>query len=360
MGWNHLRQAIERATSEPGEQYRGIQMSEQIATAASKESSVEAFCRATAAGRTHWCKRRHLLDTDDLNAQELASLIEVARQAKRLITDNAAPLAVLQAKTIANVFYENSTRTRSSFELAARKLGATVVNLDVASSSVAKGETIIDTSKTLLAMGVSALIQRHSASGSAHQMAQVVGDDLQIINAGDGWNAHPTQALLDYFSMHEVHGDLRGVKIAIIGDIKHSRVARSNIRLLTNFGAEVHVAGPPTLMPVELSQLGVTVHSKVEPALENADFVMVLRLQLERQKQGLIPSIGEYRRLYRIDSARLRLANAAARVMHPGPMNRDLEISDELVERTEKSLITTQVTKGVAVRMAVLSLLLGE
>lgn len=334
-------------------------MSEHTATAAATSRS-GAFAEAVSSGRTYWKRRRHLLDTDDLTPEEVKALVLVAAEAKQLMTAGAPPQPLLQRRTVANVFYENSTRTRSSFELAARKLSASVINLDVASSSVAKGETIIDTSKTLMSMGVNALIQRHSASGSAHQMAQVVGNDIQIINAGDGWNAHPTQALLDYFSMIEIRPDLTGAKVAIVGDIKHSRVARSNIRLLTKFGVNVHIAGPPTMMPVQLSEMGVVVHSKVEPAIEDADFVMVLRLQLERQKQGLIPSVGEYRKLYRIDSSRMSLAKPDARVMHPGPMNRDVEISDELAERNEMSLISTQVTNGVAVRMAVLSLLLGE
>lgn len=335
-------------------------MAEQTAVTSSSRSNATSFEDAVSRGRGLWKHRRHLLDSDDLTPEELASLVSVAHEAKQLVLSGQAPLSVLATKTIANVFYENSTRTRSSFELAARKLGATVLNLDVASSSVAKGETIIDTSKTLLSMGVNALVQRHSASGSAKQIANVFGRDLHIINAGDGWNAHPTQALLDYYSMQEQRADLMGAKVAIVGDIKHSRVARSNIRLLSRLGVNLHVAGPPGLMPVQLSEMGVVVHSRVEPAIEEADFVMVLRLQLERQKQGLIPSIGEYRKLYRIDSARMRLAKPEARVLHPGPMNRDIEISDELAERTDKSLIGTQVTNGLAVRMAVLSLLLGD
>lgn len=335
-------------------------MTEQTATAQASASRLQSFTSAYLKGRRIWQERQHLLDTDDLSADELKSVVEVAAESKKMILASEPPCTVLQSKSIANVFYENSTRTRSSFELAARRLGATVVNLDVASSSVAKGETIIDTSRTLLSMGVHALVQRHSASGSASQMAKEMGNRLHIINAGDGWHAHPTQALLDYFSMSELKGDLKNAKIAIVGDVKHSRVARSNIQLLTKCGASVHTSGPPTLMPAELSKLGVVVHNRLEPAIENADFVMVLRIQLERQKQGLIPSLGEYRRLYRVDSARMKLAKPDAMVLHPGPMNRDIEISDELAENREKSLIGMQVTNGVAVRMAVLSLLLGE
>lgn len=335
-------------------------MSEQTVTSQSHVSRMDALTKAFNEGKQHWQLRRHLLDTNDLEVEELRSLVNVAAAAKELINHSDAPLTVLDRKTIANVFYENSTRTRSSFEIAARRLGASILNLDVASSSVAKGESIIDTTKTLLSMGVHALIQRHSASGSAIQIARTLGDRLHLINAGDGWNAHPTQALLDYFSMVEVKGSIQGCKIAIVGDLKHSRVARSNIRLLTRLGAQVHTAGPPTLTPVELARMGVTVHTKLEPAIENADFVIVLRIQLERQKQGLIPSIGEYKRLYRVDSARMRLARHDARVLHPGPMNRDIEISDELAEQSERSLINTQVTNGVAVRMAVLYLLLGD
>lgn len=307
-----------------------------------------------------WSKRRHLLDTKDINEEELQAVLEASAICKAMVASGEGPQPVLAHRTVANLFYENSTRTRSSFELAAKRLGATVINVDIASSSVAKGETIIDTGRTLTAMAVDCLVQRHQASGSALQITREFGDQVHVINAGDGWNAHPTQALLDYFTMWEIRGAVRGAKIAIVGDITHSRVARSNIWLLKNMGADIHVAGPPTLLPPGMGKLGLTIHTRLEPAIENADFIMVLRLQLERQQQGLIPSIGEYKRLYRLDHARLALAAPDCRVFHPGPMNRDIEIAHTLADDMDRSLVRTQVSNGVAVRMAILYLLLAN
>ncbi|MBX9689303.1 MAG: aspartate carbamoyltransferase catalytic subunit [Candidatus Obscuribacterales bacterium] len=306
-----------------------------------------------------WRKRRHLLDTDDLSSDELTTALHAAMLCKEMMKSDG-PQALLAEKTVANLFYENSTRTRSSFELAAKRLGATVINVDIASSSVAKGETIIDTGRTLTAMGVDALVQRHNCSGAALQIVREFGEDVQVINAGDGWHAHPSQALLDYFTMWEICKELNGAKIAIVGDITHSRVARSNIALLSRLGADIHLAGPPTLLPDDLSKLGVTVHTQIEAAIENARFIMVLRLQLERQQQGLIPSIGEYKRLYRMDHARLKLAADNCKVFHPGPMNRDLEISNSLADDAKHSLVRVQVQNGVAMRMAILYLLLSS
>lgn len=269
-------------------------------------------------------------------------------------------MTVLNGRTIAHIFYENSTRTRSSFEVAARRLGADVLNLDTKVSSVTKGETIVDTARQLVAMRVAAIVQRHSASGSAHLLTRELGDQVHILNAGDGWNAHPTQGLLDLLTMTEVRRELSGAKVAIVGDITHSRVARSNIWLLKTMGADIHLAGPPTLIPPGIAQLGVVVHNRLEPAIEGADFIIMLRLQLERQSDGLIPSIGEYRKLYRLDHARLKLAQPEVRVLHPGPVNRGIEMTDELVDDPYYSLITTQVTNGVAARMAALYLLLAD
>jgi aspartate carbamoyltransferase catalytic subunit len=307
-----------------------------------------------------WRQRHHLLDTRDLCADELTAVLKAATLCKEIINSGEGPQNLLGNKTVANLFYENSTRTRSSFELAAKRLCATVINVDIASSSVAKGETIIDTGRTLTAMSVDALVQRHNCSGSALQVAKAFGDLVHIINAGDGWHSHPTQALLDYFTMCEIRDSVKGLKIAILGDIAHSRVARSNICLLKNAGADIHLAGPPTLLPPELSKLDVKIHTRLEPAIEDADFIMVLRLQLERQQQGLIPSIGEYRRLYRLDHNRLRLAANNCKVFHPGPMNRDIEIASALADDPERSLVNAQVANGVAVRMAVLYLLLAN
>jgi len=256
------------------------------------------------------------------------------------------------------MFFENSTRTRCSFEIAARRLGAHVVNLDVQSSSVSKGETLVDTAHQLVSMGVDAIVQRHASSGAADLLVSHFGQKVHVINAGDGWHAHPTQALLDLLTMLEIKPTLRGSKIAIVGDIAHSRVARSNILLLRKLGAHVHVAGPRTLVPAYLSDLGVTVHTALEPAIEGSQFIMPLRLQLERQQQGLIPSIGEYVRLFRVDRHTLKLADRNVRVLHPGPVNRGIEIADELVDDPELSLVHMQVANGVPSRMAVLYLLM--
>ncbi len=335
-------------------------MSDHISSIFSLSKKGKELIELSEPGVELWRKRRHLLDTKDLSPVELEALLKAAAICKDMVASQDGPQMLLARKTVANLFYENSTRTRSSFELAAKRLGATVINVDIASSSVAKGETIIDTGRTLTAMAVDCLVQRHQASGSALQIANEFGHEVHVVNAGDGWNGHPTQALLDYFTMWEIRGHLKGVKVAIIGDITHSRVARSNIWLLKQMGADIHVAGPPTLLPPELYKLGVKIHTRLESAIEDAEFVMVLRLQLERQQQGLIPSIGEYKRLYRLDQPRLQLASPSVRVFHPGPMNRDIEIAHGLADDLEKSLVRTQVANGVAVRMAVLYLLLGE
>lgn len=310
-------------------------------------------------GRKCWQARRHLLDTKDLTNAEIDCAMALAAEFKKFRSQHLPPMDVLAGKTIANVFYENSTRTRSSFELAAKSLGATVLNFDVGSSSVSKGETILDTAHTLASMDIDCIVQRHSSSGSCHQLAQQLGDQLHFVNAGDGWNGHPTQGLLDAFTMLEVLGSLKGAKVAIVGDITHSRVARSNIWLLQKFGAEVHIAGPATLIPAGLDKLGVKVHYELEPAIKNADFIMALRLQLERQKQGLLASIGEYKKLYRIDHKCLSLAKPKVKVMHPGPLNRGIEITSDLADDPNLSLIETQVKNGVAIRMAVFYLLLN-
>jgi aspartate carbamoyltransferase catalytic subunit len=323
-----------------------------------------------------WRNRRHLLDTRDLTKAEVACLLKLATHFKSRPADEP-PLMVLGGKTVAHVFYENSTRTRASFEMAARKLGADVLNLDAKVSSVTKGETIVDTARQLVSIGLTAIVQRHSSSGSAHLLANELGEKIHVINAGDGWAAHPTQGLLDLFTMLEAKGKLpgakdgmtgtpggkgvlEGCKIAIVGDILHSRVARSNIYLLKLTGAQVHLAGPPTLMPQAIDMLGVTVHNRLEPAIEHCDFVIMLRLQMERMKQGLIPTIGEYKKLFRLDRSKLRLAKPDARVLHPGPVNRDIELTDDLADDSKFSLMSAQVENGVFVRMAALYLLLSE
>lgn len=323
------------------------------------DDSIDSFLKAHLPEKSPWTNRRHLLDTRELKSDEVSAVMQLAKACKQVAASGTKPATVLANRVISTVFYENSTRTRSSFELAAKKLGATVLNLDIGSSSVAKGETILDTAQTLAAMGTHLIVQRHSSSGSAHQIAAALDKQLHVVNAGDGWNGHPTQGLLDFFTMQEVRASLKGAKIAIVGDITHSRVARSILWLLKMAGADVHMAGPPTLIPAEMSSLGVTVHNRLEPAIEGCDFVMALRLQLERQTSGLIPSTSEYKKLYRLDHHRLRLCNPQVRIMHPGPVNRGIEITDELAGDPDISLINTQVQNGVAVRMAVLYLLLG-
>jgi aspartate carbamoyltransferase catalytic subunit len=310
-------------------------------------------------GVARWAERRHIIDTKNLSLEEIECIMSLAATCKNLHDKASAPLTVLENKIVANLFYENSTRTRSSFELAARRLGASVLNLDIKTSSASKGETIEDTARTLVSMGVNAVVQRHPASGSAQMLANALHDRVCVINAGDGWNAHPTQALLDLFSMREVKSSVLGTKVAIIGDIMHSRVARSNIWLLQTLGVDIHVAGPPALVPKHLSELNVIVHKHIEPAIEDADFIIALRLQTERQQQGLIPSISEYKSLYRLSHERIRTAKPDVKVLHPGPVNRGVEITEALLDDPEISLVNRQVANGIAVRMAILYVLLG-
>lgn len=324
-----------------------------------------------------WRERRHLLDTRQLTIDEISLCLALAHYFKHNQVHKKPPLAILAANTIATVFYENSTRTKTSFDLAARKLGATVVNLDVNTSSAAKGETLEDTALNLWALGVNGIIMRHSQSGAPDDLVRNVGDKLHIVNAGDGWHAHPSQGLLDLYTILESIGHLptfgangkvekrlsettlAGKKVAIVGDIIHSRVARSNLWLLKKLGAEVHLAGPPALLPTAFAdeEFGAVVHHRLEPAIKDADFIICLRLQLERQAQGLIASIDEYRKQYRIDHDRIRLAKANVRVLHPGPINRGVEITNELAEDAIISCVLTQVENGLLCRMAILTLL---
>jgi aspartate carbamoyltransferase catalytic subunit len=269
-------------------------------------------------------------------------------------------IPTLRGKVIANLFYENSTRTRTSFELAGKYLSADTVNFAVSTSSVKKGETLLDTAQTLLAMGTDALVIRHASSGICHQLARHFGNQICILNAGDGYHDHPTQGLLDLYSMRQRIPDVAGRKVVIVGDIAHSRVARSNIHLLSKFQADVHVVAPATLMPTAIEQLPCTPHTNLEEALPDADVVMCLRIQLERQQAGLIPTMGEYTRLYAINSDRLRrYCKHDVIIMHPGPMNRGVEIDSDVADDPQRSIITNQVTSGVAIRMALLYLVLS-
>ncbi len=300
---------------------------------------------------------RHLLGLKDLERDKIAEILDrTLFMKKRLHSDNKRG-GELDGRSVATLFYENSTRTRTSFEAAAKFLGAAVTSISVATSSVQKGETLLDTGKTLEALHTDVVIIRHSASGSPALLAANAG--FSVVNAGDGMNEHPTQALLDMFTMKEHFGRLEGLKVAIVGDILHSRVARSNLWGLTKMGAEVRLFGPTTLMPPGLSAEGGVRCDTLDRALAGADVVMALRIQLERQKKGLFPSLGEYAKFFGLNEARMKLAAPHAVVMHPGPVNRGVELTSELADGP-RSLIHTQVENGLAVRMAVLSMLSRE
>ncbi len=295
-----------------------------------------------------------LLGLKDLSAEEIMGILTTAQQMKKLVLSNNKKAQHLQGKTVINLFYENSTRTRMSFELAAKYLSANAANITASGSSVAKGETLIDTAQTLDMMGTDIIVMRHSMSGAPHLIAPLV--KASVVNGGDGMNEHPTQALLDMLTILEKKGTIKGLKVAIIGDIYHSRVVRSNIYGLTKLGAEVSVGGPATLMPKGIEKLGVKAYNTVHEAIMDADVVMGLRIQLERQKSGLFPSVNEYHRFFGVDDNRLKFAKPDALVMHPGPVNRGVEFSTSVIDG-EQSVINEQVTNGVAVRMAVMYLL---
>ncbi len=305
-------------------------------------------------------RRRHVLDLDDFTAEEVEYVLYTAARMKEILGRPIPRVAALRGRTVVNCFYEESTRTRVSFELAAKALGADVVNLGAAGSSVAKGESLIDTVLTLQALGADFVVIRHPQSGAPYLVAQHVR--ASVINAGDGWHAHPTQALLDLLTIKEHFGRVAGLKVVIVGDILHSRVARSNVWGLTKLGAEVVLCGPPTLLPRTMVSAelwpAVTVEYDLDRALTGAHVVMPLRLQRERQQAGLLPSLREYIRLYQVNSKRLERARPDAVVMHPGPMNEGVEISSE-VAHGPRSLVERQVANGVAVRMALLYLLSG-
>ncbi len=301
--------------------------------------------------------KRDLLGLKDLSAQEIRDILEYAGKMKRIIKQKEKKTGQLRGRTVVNLFYENSTRTRLSFELAAKYMSAGCANITAGGSSVQKGETLIDTAETINAMGTDILVVRHSMSGVPRLIAPLV--DASVINAGDGMNEHPTQALLDMLTIQEKKGGFRGLKVAIVGDIYHSRVVRSNIYGLTKLGAKVSVGGPSTLMPRGIEEMGVTAFNTVHEAIVDADVVMGLRIQLERQKKGLFPSVREYHRFFGIDSRRLKSAKPDALVMHPGPVNRGVELATEVIDG-ERSVITEQVTSGVAVRMAVMDMLLNS
>jgi aspartate carbamoyltransferase catalytic subunit len=301
-------------------------------------------------------KSRHVLTLEEMPREDMELILDTAQSMKEIIYRPIKKVPTLRGKTVVTLFYEPSTRTRTSFELAAKYMSADTVSIATATSSVQKGETLKDTARTLQVMGSDCVIMRHPVSGSCHFLARVL--DVPVINGGDGMHEHPTQGLLDMFTMREKKGRLEGLRVAIIGDIYHSRVARSNIWGLKKMGASVVVSGPATLLPPEIERMGVEVTTRVEEAVKDADVVMVLRLQLERQQRGLFPSAREYSRLWGITRERLDLAKPDALLMHPGPMNRGIEISSEVAD-SPQSTIEEQVTNGVAVRMAILYLVLG-
>jgi aspartate carbamoyltransferase catalytic subunit len=301
-------------------------------------------------------KGKDVLGLENMTSEEIRLILETARPMKDIIGRDIKKVPTLRGKSIVNLFFEPSTRTRSSFELAGKYMGGDVINISTSTSSVVKGESLRDTVLTMEAMGIDIIVVRHAAEGAAHYIAQNV--KAAVINAGDGTHEHPTQGLLDMFTIQEHKGEIAGLKVVIVGDILHSRVARSNIWGLNKFGADVHVVGPSTLMPPAIEKMGVTVHHRVEEALEGADVVNILRIQRERQQKGLFPTSREYARIFGINQNRLALANPDVLIMHPGPMNRGLEIASD-VAYDERSAIVEQVTNGVAVRMALLYLLTG-
>jgi aspartate carbamoyltransferase catalytic subunit len=326
-----------------------------------------------AMARTTWT-RRHILSLVDFTPDEYATVLQTAASFREVLSRRTKKVPALQGQVVANLFFESSTRTRSSFELAAKRLSADILNFAPGTSSLTKGETILDTAKTYLAMGTNIMVIRHQQAGVPTAIAQELdrlNSGVSILNAGDGLHQHPSQALLDLFTITSVLDRenprmelLAGKKVAIVGDILHSRVARSNIHSLTAAGATVHLAAPPTLLPkpflemVEESQRDrLFIHWQLEPALQDADFVMALRLQKERMTANFIPSLREYHELFGITRERLKLCDRDVKVLHPGPTNRGVEITSDLMDDPELSLIPQQVTSGVAVRMALLYLI---
>jgi aspartate carbamoyltransferase catalytic subunit len=289
-----------------------------------------------------------------MSKEEIDLILDTAVSFREILDRPIKKVPPLQGKTVVNLFFESSTRTRISFELAERRLSADVVSFSTAASSVSKGETLKDTARNIEAMKIDMVVIRHPAAGSAHFLSRVV--DANVINAGDGGHEHPTQGLLDMYTIWQKFGSLDGLRVCMVGDITHSRVARSNIYGLTTMGAEVSVCGPNTLIPREIEKLGVKVYHRLEDVIPRVDVLNVLRIQLERQKSGLFPSLREYHRFFGVTKEKVAKASKPITIMHPGPINRDVELSADLAD-SEHSVILQQVTNGVAIRMAVLYLL---
>jgi aspartate carbamoyltransferase catalytic subunit len=301
-------------------------------------------------------RHKDLLGIGDLSPEEITLVLDTAEAMKEVGTRPIKKVPALRGKTVVNLFFEPSTRTRTSFEIAEKRLSADTLNIAIGTSSVVKGETLADTALNLEAMSPDMIVLRHSSSGACHFLSRICKS--AIINAGDGMHEHPTQALLDAFTIRERKKQLTGLKVAIIGDLLHSRVLRSNIQLLTKMGADVWVCGPPTLIPTDIRRFGVRATSMVDEAIEDADVIMLLRIQLERMEGAYFPSLREYFRVFGMTEERLRLARPDVMIMHPGPMNRGVEIASEVADGPY-SVILDQVANGVAVRMAVLYLLAG-
>lgn len=301
-------------------------------------------------------KSKDLLGIKELAHEEINLILDTASGFKDVLARDIKKVPPLRGKTVVNLFFEPSTRTRTSFELAAKRLSADVVNFSVPTSSVVKGETLKDTALTIQALGADFVVIRHSSAGVPHFLGKIL--DISVINAGDGANEHPTQALLDLFTIQSHKKKINGLTVTIVGDIAHSRVAKSNIYGLTKLGARVRIVCPPTLMPAGISDLGIETYDSIERGIKDADVVMTLRLQLERQGKGFLPSLEEYFYLYGLTKERLKLAKDDAIIMHPGPMNRGVEIDSEVADG-KQSVILEQVTNGLAVRMAVLYILSG-
>jgi aspartate carbamoyltransferase catalytic subunit len=301
-------------------------------------------------------RRKDLLGIAELSPAEISLILDTAEAMKEVGTRPIKKVPALRGKTVINLFFEPSTRTRTSFEIAEKRLSADTLNIAIGTSSVVKGETLADTAMNLEAMSPDMIVLRHSSSGAGHFLSRICRS--AIINAGDGTHEHPTQALLDAFTIRERRKRLSGLKVAIVGDLLHSRVLRSNIQLLTKMGADVWVCGPPTLIPAGMAAFGVTPTSDVHEAVHDADVIMLLRIQLERMEGAYFPSLREYFNVFGMTEARLRLARPDVMIMHPGPMNRGVEIASEVADGPY-SVILDQVANGVAVRMAVLYLLAG-
>ncbi len=301
-------------------------------------------------------KHRHLLGIQNLDISDILAVLDTAESLSEISTREVKKVPTLRGKTIVNLFFEPSTRTRSSFELAAKRLSADIVNFNQQTSSVVKGESLKDTVLNLEAMNPDALVIRHSCSGAPYFVSTFCRS--HVINAGDGSHEHPTQALLDAFTIRQIKKDFKNLRVVIVGDILHSRVARSNVFLLNKLGAQVTLVGPPSLLPAEFENLGADISHNLDESLAGAGVIMMLRIQTERQKANYFPSIREYRNLYCLTERRFRLANKDAIIMHPGPINRGVEISSEMADSV-KSVILKQVENGIAIRMAILYLLLG-